>query len=137
MLLEWLSEQLNCQGCWKQNQLCYREECRHRAQPWERSPRFTPRPLWTGDGEKENSAGAIPIAGGGSIPNHLSQGSPREFLGGDGIRLHPVSGGGYKNLRTCKSSWNAIPKKGIFLHRCKSKIKNNNHSLVSLKKKKR
>lgn len=51
--------------------------------------------------------------------------------------LHPVSGGGYENLRMYKSSWNAIPKKGIFLHTCKSKIKNKNHSLVSLKKKKK
>ena len=95
MLLEWLSEQLSCQGCWKQKRLCYRGEGRRGAQPWERSPLFTPGPLWTVDGGTREQRRSDPRCRWKRRPKSWeSQGSPREAFGGAGAALHPIWGVG-------------------------------------------
>lgn len=67
--------------------------------------------------EQENSAGAIPAAGGSGGPNHgrvrAAQGKLSEALG----LLCIPSGVWVQNLCMRKSSWKATPKKGIFLPR--------------------
>ena len=115
MLLEWLSEQFNCQACWKQNRLCYREECRHRAQPG-REVHSSPRDL-SGQAMENKRTAKEQLQLRVEAAFHIIQesGQPRGLLGGDGLIL-PVWGGGYENLYTHKSQQNVIPKKGIFLH---------------------